>query len=54
MSKTFTEKIPLVLQHGSFLFMGENCQEQYTHGMKKESLLKLCDADTLKKFNNTR
>ena len=45
-SRTFTflskvndgEKISLKLKHGSLLFMGENCQENYTHGMVKETI----------------
>jgi len=44
-SRTFTfidksngEKKKLVLDHGSFLFMGENCQENYLHGMQKEAI----------------
>jgi len=32
------EKVSLKLSHGSLLFMGENCQENYTHGMIKESI----------------
>lgn len=47
-SRTFTfipksneskeEKKSLKLCHGSLLFMGDNCQENYLHGMKKESI----------------
>ena len=48
------EKISLVLNNGSLIFMGDNCQEKYTHGMKKESLTKLADKETLEKYNNTR
>lgn len=48
------EKVSLVLKHGSLIFMGENCQEKYTHGMKKESLSKLADEETLEKYSNTR
>lgn len=29
----------LTLNHGSFLFMGENCQENYKHGMRKEQII---------------
>ena len=32
------ERKNLKLCHGSLLFMGENCQENYLHGMKKESI----------------
>jgi alkylated DNA repair dioxygenase AlkB len=32
------ERKTLKLNHGSLLFMGENCQENYLHGMKKESI----------------
>jgi len=49
-----TEKVSLKLNHGSLIFMGENCQEQYKHGMKKEKLSNLADEETLKKYNNTR
>jgi len=42
------ERKSLKLSHGSLLFMGENCQENYLHGMKKESIEK----DKL--FNKTR
>lgn len=38
MSKNIGEKITLNLEHGSLLFMGENCQENYTHGMMKEKI----------------
>lgn len=48
------EKVSLILKHGSLVFMGEGCQENYTHGMKKESLSKLADEETLKKYDNTR
>ena len=48
------EKVSLILNHGSLIFMGENCQERYTHGMKKESLSKLADKETLEKYENTR
>jgi len=47
-SRTFTfrpknlnsdeKSISLTLKHGSLLFMGEYCQENYTHGMKKEKV----------------
>jgi hypothetical protein len=29
----------LLLEHGSLLFMGENCQENYTHGMKNDKIV---------------
>ena len=32
------EEHSLILTHGSLLFMGENCQENYLHGMKKEKI----------------
>lgn len=32
------EEVELKLAHGSLLWMGENCQELYRHGMKKESV----------------
>lgn len=48
------EKVSLILNHGSLIFMGEKCQENYTHGMKKESLSKLADKETLEKYENTR
>jgi hypothetical protein len=28
----------ILLDHGSLLFMGENCQENYTHGMKNDKI----------------
>ena len=45
-SRTFTfiakagdeAKHILKLKHGSLLFMGEHCQENYTHGMEKERI----------------
>lgn len=40
------EKVSLVLQNGSLIFMGKGCQENYTHGMKKESLSKYGDTKT--------
>ena len=48
------EKLSIVLKNGSFIFMGDNCQENYKHGMKKEDLGKLSDIDELTKYNNTR
>jgi len=53
-SNDMIEKVSLRLNHGSLIFMGENCQEQYKHGMKKEKLSNLADEETLKKYNNTR
>lgn len=53
-SKNTDEKTAVVLENGSLIFMGENCQENYRHGMKKESLLNLADNETLEKYNNTR
>jgi hypothetical protein len=35
-----TEQVHLLLDHGSLLVMGEGCQENYTHGMKKEKVIK--------------
>lgn len=35
---TSGEARELLLLHGSLLFMGEQCQENYTHGMRKESI----------------
>lgn len=32
------ETTSLLLEHGSLLFMGENCQENYTHGMKNDKI----------------
>jgi alkylated DNA repair dioxygenase AlkB len=37
-SKNTEERHSLDLESGSFLFMGENCQENYIHGMKKEKI----------------
>lgn len=48
------EKLSIVLNNGSLLFMGDNCQENYKHGMKKEDLSKLSSIDILTKYNNTR
>ncbi len=48
------ENISLVLTNGSLIYMGENCQENYKHGMKKEDLSKLTNEETLDKYNNTR
>mgnify|MGYP001500530371 CR=1 FL=1 len=53
-SNDMTEKISLKLNNGSLLFMGENCQENYKHGMKKEKLVNLADETILNKYNNTR
>jgi hypothetical protein len=50
----YAEKYSLVLQNGSLIFMGENCQERYRHGMKKEKLLNLTDEATIEKYNKTR
>lgn len=47
------EKVSLILQNGSLIFMGERCQENYCHGMKKESLNKFGE-DIIKKYDNTR
>lgn len=49
-----TEKLSIPLQNGSLIYMGDNCQENYRHGMKKEDLSLLCDDETLQKYNNTR
>ncbi len=35
------EKKTLILENGSLLFMGENCQENYTHGMRKEKIVEM-------------
>ena len=35
---TRPENVTLFLNHGSLLFMGENCQENYTHGMKTDAV----------------
>ena len=32
------EEYSIKLEHGSLLFMGTNCQENYTHGMKTERI----------------
>ena len=48
------EKVSLVLQNGSLIFMGDRCQENYCHGMKKESLNKLCNNDIIEKYGKTR
>ena len=53
-SYDMTENISLVLTNGSLIYMGEKCQENYKHGMKKEDLLKLTDDETLYKYSNTR
>lgn len=54
MSNNDNEKRSIVLNSGSFIFMGENCQENYKHGMKKEDLEKLSDINVLTKYNNAR
>lgn len=33
-----TETKSILLEHGSLLFMGENCQENYTHGMRNDKI----------------
>ena len=33
-----SENKSVLLEHGSLLFMGENCQENYTHGMKNDKI----------------
>jgi len=48
------EKKSIVLENGSLLFMGDDCQEYYKHGMKKENLSKLANEEILAKYNNTR
>lgn len=53
-SNDSNEKLSIVLDNGSFIFMGDDCQENYKHGMKKEDLTRLTDSETLKKYNNTR
>ena len=53
-SNDMDEKLSVVLNNGSLIYMGENCQENYRHGMRKESLSKLTDEETLAKFNTTR
>lgn len=40
------EEYSIKLEHGSLLFMGTNCQENYTHGMKTEKIL---DSEKYKK-----
>jgi hypothetical protein len=54
MSKDMSEKASVVLENGSLIFMGDNCQENYRHGMRKENLSNLANEDTLNKYNNTR
>ena len=53
-SNDMTEKTSVVLENGFLIFMGENCQEKYRHGMKKEKLIDLATEETLTKYNNTR
>lgn len=48
MAKTLDEKISLKLDHGSLLYMGKNCQENYTHGMQREKV------ETHPKYDKTR
>lgn len=48
------EKESIILENGSLIFMGDNCQENYRHGMKKEDLTKLANEETLTKYDNTR
>lgn len=52
--KSLGEKKSIVLENGSLIFMGDNCQENYIHGMKKEDLSKLANEEILAKYNNTR
>jgi alkylated DNA repair dioxygenase AlkB len=54
MRKDKGEKKSIILENGSLLFMGENCQENYLHGMKKESLVNLADEETLEKYGDVR
>lgn len=54
LSKNLDEKCSLLLEHNSLLFMGENCQENYRHGMKKENLSEIVTEEILTKFNKTR
>jgi alkylated DNA repair dioxygenase AlkB len=53
-SNDMTEKVSLRLNNGSLIFMGENCQENYKHGMRKEKLTDVADEETLSKYKNTR
>lgn len=48
------EKLSVILNHGSLIYMGDNCQELYRHGMKKEKLSDIADKETLEKYENTR
>ena len=41
-----SDQTSILLEHGSLLFMGENCQENYTHGMKND---KITEHDIFKK-----
>lgn len=52
--KATDEKVILPLNHGSLIFMGENCQENYLHGMKREDVTKINTEDDLGKYDNTR
>lgn len=53
-SKDLEEKTSIILENGSLLFMGDNCQETYKHGMRKENLSNLANEETLNKYDNTR
>ena len=48
------EKVSLKLTHGSLIYMGENCQELYRHGMKKENLEDLTSDECIKRYDSTR
>lgn len=53
-SKGTDEKVSLSLNHGSLIFMGDNCQENYLHGMKREDTSLINTEDEINKYNNTR
>lgn len=53
-NKTIDELVPVVLNHGSLIFMGDNCQERYIHGMKKEDLNLINSDNDVNKYNGTR
>lgn len=44
----------MTLDHGSLLFMGESCQENYTHRMIEEDLSKLNLRSSIDAFGQTR
>lgn len=53
-SKLTDEELTLVLDHGSLIFMGENCQENYLHGMMREDTTKINTGEDISNYDNTR